>query len=322
VGEPDTPDAGVRGVPIRFGVYVPQVAFGFDELLSRAEHCERVGIDRFWIFDHLYAPGMPDAPAFEGWTLATALLARTTSLRVGHLVLCNNFRHPALLARMATTLDVISAGRLELGLGSGSYQPEHREAGLSWGSFVERSQRLAESLEILSRMFAGGRTTFEGRHYTVNGLPNLPSPVQSPHPPIHIGGVGARTIALAARYADVWNIPTYGLDRLEEVSGIFAAECERVGRDPATVRRSVQGVLVLARRQQLDAALDLARRRFGAEGFGLEAGGLIGSPEEVIDRIGGLVEQGFTDFELFLHDRGEVETIELLADDVIRHFRR
>src|SRR5436305_7416148 len=131
---------------IHFGIYIPQVAFSYDDLLTRARHCEQLGIDRFWIFDHLYAPGLPGAAALEGWTLATALLANTTSLRVGHLVTCNNFRHPALLARMATTLDVISDGRLEFGLGSGSYEQEHHEAGLPWGSFGERSERLGEAL--------------------------------------------------------------------------------------------------------------------------------------------------------------------------------
>jgi alkanesulfonate monooxygenase SsuD/methylene tetrahydromethanopterin reductase-like flavin-dependent oxidoreductase (luciferase family) len=306
---------------VRFGVYLPQVALDFEEMVRRAEHCERLGIDRFWIFDHLYAPGMPEAPAFEGWTLATALLARTTRLRVGHLVLCNNFRHPALLGRMATTLDVISNGRLEFGIGSGSYQAEHHEGGLPWGSFAERSERLGEALEIITRMFDGGRTTFEGRHYTVADLPNLPGPVQSPRPPIHIGGVGARTIALAARYADVWNLPTYGLDRVAELTGAFAAECERAGRDPAQIRRSVQGVLVVAPPERLDAAVGLARRRFGAEGFGLEAGGFIGTPAEVGERIGSLVQQGFSDFEFFLHDRGEADTLELLAAEVIAEFR-
>jgi alkanesulfonate monooxygenase SsuD/methylene tetrahydromethanopterin reductase-like flavin-dependent oxidoreductase (luciferase family) len=249
------------------------------------------------------------------------LLARTTRLRVGHLVLCNNFRHPALLGRMATTLDVISNGRLEFGIGSGSYQAEHHEGGLPWGSFAERSERLGEALEIITRMFDGGRTTFEGRHYTVADLPNLPGPVQSPRPPIHIGGVGARTIALAARYADVWNLPTYGLDRVAELTGAFAAECERAGRDPAQIRRSVQGVLVVAPPERLDAAVGLARRRFGAEGFGLEAGGFIGTPAEVGERIGSLVQQGFSDFEFFLHDRGEADTLELLAAEVIAEFR-
>jgi alkanesulfonate monooxygenase SsuD/methylene tetrahydromethanopterin reductase-like flavin-dependent oxidoreductase (luciferase family) len=310
----------VPGTPIRFGVYIPQVAFSFDDLLTRARHCESLGVDRFWIFDHLYAPALPDAPALEGWTLATALLSQTSTLRVGHLVTCNNFRHPAVLGRMATTLDVISGGRLEFGLGSGSYEQEHREAGLPWGSFAERTDRLGEALEIITRMFAGPKTTFAGEHYSVSDLPNLPGPVQTPRPPIHIGGVGARTVALAARYADVWNIPTYGLAKLDTATETFYAECGKAGRDPAEVRRSVQGVIAVATPDRLNDALTLARRRYGS-GFGLEEGGFLGTPDQVTERIGDLVGQGFTDFEFFIHDRGEPETLELLANGVMATFR-
>ena len=113
--------------PARFGIYIPQVAASFEELLAQAQRCEAGGITSFWLYDHLYGPGMPDRDGLEAWTLATALLARTTELRVGHLVLNNNFRHPVLLGRMATTLDVISGGRLNLGIGSGSYEAEHHE---------------------------------------------------------------------------------------------------------------------------------------------------------------------------------------------------
>src|SRR6202030_2286366 len=126
---------------VDIGVIVPQVRLGYDELLYKARRGEALGLHSFWIYDHLYAPMLPTQPAFEGWTLATALLANTSTLRVGHLVLCNNFRHPALLAKMATTLDVISNGRLELGIGSGSYEAEHQEAGPPWGSFAERTRR-------------------------------------------------------------------------------------------------------------------------------------------------------------------------------------
>ena len=127
---------------VDFGIYVPQLAFGYDDVLGRARLCDELGISSLWLFDHLYGPELPDTPAFEGWTLATALLAQTTRLRVGHLVLCATFRHPALLAKMATTLDVISGGRLELGIGSGSYEPEHERAGIPWGTFA-RAHRAA-----------------------------------------------------------------------------------------------------------------------------------------------------------------------------------
>ena len=163
---------------MEFGIYVPQIVAEYDQLLGLARTAETTGFTSFWLFDHLYGPGAPGHPALEGWTTATALLAHTTTLRVGALVLCNNFRHPALLARMATTLDVISHGRLEFGLGSGSYEQEHHEIGIPWESAKVRSERLGEGLEIITRMFANDVTTFEGTHYTVRDLPNLPRPVQ------------------------------------------------------------------------------------------------------------------------------------------------
>ncbi len=307
-------------MPVRFGVYVPQLVLSFDDILERARRCERLGFDRFWLYDHLHGPGLPDTPSLEGWTLATALLARTERLRVGHLVLCNNFRHPAVLARMATTLDIISGGRLEFGLGSGSDPREHLEAGLPYGTYAQRSARLGEALQIITSMFANPHTTFVGDHYTVTELPNIPGPVQQPGPPIHIGGAGRRTVSLAAQYADVWNVPTYALDRLPDTLARFEQECARYGRDPADVRRSVQGVVAVAPAPALPAALETARRRFGAAGFGLDAGGFVGTPAQVADRIGQLVDLGFSDFEFFIHDRGTEQTLGLLADEVTAHF--
>jgi alkanesulfonate monooxygenase SsuD/methylene tetrahydromethanopterin reductase-like flavin-dependent oxidoreductase (luciferase family) len=305
-----------------FGIYLPQLAIGFEDILDRALCCESLGYDSFWLYDHLYGPGLPDLPSLEGWTLATALLARTTRLRVGHLVNCNNFRHPAVLAKMATTLDVISGGRLELGLGSGSVEQEHLEAGLPWGNVRERSARLGEALEIITRMFASARTTFDGQHYSVRNLPNVPRPVQQPRPPIHIGGAGPlRTLPLVARYADAWNVPTYALDRIAELQRALDEECERIGRDPQTIRRSIEGVLVIATADGLDAASELARRRYGGAGFGLDEGGFIGTPDQITERIGELVDSGFSTFVFMTHDRASAETLELFAAEVMVNFR-
>ena len=131
------------------GVYRPQMGFTYDQILHRTLRCEQLGVDSLWLYDHLYGPGVPDYPSLEAWTLATALLSRTERIQVGHMVLCNQFRHPAVLAKMATTLDQISAGRLQLGIGSGSIEDEHNRVGLDWGTFGERSERLGETLEIL-----------------------------------------------------------------------------------------------------------------------------------------------------------------------------
>jgi alkanesulfonate monooxygenase SsuD/methylene tetrahydromethanopterin reductase-like flavin-dependent oxidoreductase (luciferase family) len=306
---------------LTFGIYVPQVALSPDDLLARALDCERLGFSSLWLFDHLYGPGLPDVDAYEGWTLATTLLAKTTTLRVGHLVTCNNFRHPALLAKMATSLDVLSGGRLEFGLGSGSYEEEHHQAGIEWGSIRERSERLEESLEIITRMFTSPRTSYAGRHYTVTDLPNLPAPVQAPHPPIHIGGAGRTlTLPLVARFADVWNVPTYALGELDELTSVLDAECERIGRDPSQITRSLEAVLATAPPDRLDDAVTLAKRRFGIPGFGLEEGGFVGPPAQVVDRIGELAGKGFSSFVFFTHDRAATETLELIASDITPQF--
>jgi alkanesulfonate monooxygenase SsuD/methylene tetrahydromethanopterin reductase-like flavin-dependent oxidoreductase (luciferase family) len=303
---------------IDIGVFVPQLGFGYDDLLHRAHRCEELGIGSLWLYDHLCGPGLPEVPSLEAWTLATALLANTERLRVGHLVLCNQFRHPVLLAKMATTLDAIAPGRLQLGLGSGSIEAEHRQAGLEWGTFAERSARLGETLEILRQAFDEGLINFAGAHYTVKEFPVRPS---TPELPVMVGGIGEKyTLPLVARYADVWNVPTYALDQLEHKVTVLHRLCEEIGRDPATITLSVEAVLALAPN---DAALpkvrEVAEKRFGGPGFGLQEGGFIGTPAAVVDRIGELRELGFSQLVFFTHDRASDETLELLAGEVLGH---
>ncbi len=308
--------------PVEIGIIVPQLQFSYDEMLHRARTIEALGLHSMWIYDHLYAPMMSNTPAFEGWTLATALLANTTTLRVGHLVLCNNFRNPAVLAKMATTLDVISNGRLEFGIGSGSYEQEHVEAGLQWGNFAQRSARLDESLAVITSMFEHERTTFAGEHYQVTDLANLPQPVQRPRPPIHVGGAGERyTLPLVARYADVWNVPTYALHDFEHKRDVLETCCRSVDRDPNELRIAFETVLVTGRTVD-DVAENLpkAQRRFGSESWGLEAGGCIGTPDQIIDRMHTLIAQGVSLFTFFLHDRASDATLQLIAEEIMPAF--
>ena len=305
--------------PIDVGIYVPQVSFPYAEIRDRALLAEELGYHSLWFYDHLYSPGLPDLPSFEAWTLASYVLAQTTRLRVGHLVLCNNFRHPVLLAKMACTLDVLSEGRVDLGIGSGSVATEHDETGLPWGTLAERSDRLGEALEIMTRMFEGEPTTFEGTHYQVHDVPNLPRSVQAPRPPIHVGGIGPRrTLPLVARYADVWNVPTYGLDRWEEAQRTLDQECERIGRDPATIRRAQEAVLVIAPDEaSLEEARAKAERRYGGPGWGMEAGGYVGTPSMIVDRIKEMAAKGISLFVFFTFDRAHPRTLELFAERVM-----
>lgn len=306
---------------VQFGIYVPQLAMDWDGLLQRATWTEELGFDSFWLMDHLYPPGMPGVPSFEAWTAATALLTQTTRLRVGHMVLCNNFRSPALLGKMATTLDVISEGRLLLGMGSGSVGIEHAQAGLPWGGFGERTRRLEETLEVLTRMFRGEPTTFEGEHVSVRDLPNLPVPTTPGGPPIVVGGSGERTLDLAARFASIWNLPTYALAEAGQAMERLDRACEQVGRDPATLVRSTESVLALAATEaDLPAVTAAAQRRYGNGGFGLEHG-FIGTPDQVVERLRAQVADGISSFVFFLHDRATRESLELLAEEVVPHVR-
>jgi alkanesulfonate monooxygenase SsuD/methylene tetrahydromethanopterin reductase-like flavin-dependent oxidoreductase (luciferase family) len=301
------------------GVYLPQMGFTYEQVLHRTLRCEHLGIDSVWLYDHLYAPGMPDYPSLEAWTLATALLSRTARIQIGHMVLCNQFRHPAVLAKMATTLDQISAGRLQLGIGSGSIEDEHSRLGLDWGTFAERSERLGETLQILHQAFANEVIDFTGRHFTVKDMPIKPGAVQQPRPPIVVGGVGEKyTLPLVARYADVWNVPTYALGELERKISVLRSICDEVGRDPSTIVLSVEAVMALAADDaSLPGVRQLAEKRFGIPAFGLEEGGLIGTPPAIVDRLHELQELGFGQIVLFTHDRGSDETLDLLASEVI-----
>jgi alkanesulfonate monooxygenase SsuD/methylene tetrahydromethanopterin reductase-like flavin-dependent oxidoreductase (luciferase family) len=301
------------------GVYVPQMGFSYADVLHRAQRCEELGIGSLWLYDHLYGPGVPNIASLEAWTLATALLSRTERLRVGHMVLCNQFRHPAVLAKMATTLDQISDGRLELGLGSGSIEDEHLRMGLPWGTFRERSERLGETLEMLTQAFANEAIDFAGKHYTVKDMPIVPGPVQRPRPPIVVGGVGEKyTLPLVARYADVWNVPTYALGELEHKVEVLRACCADVGRDPASITLSVEAVMALAPDDaSLPRVREFAEKRFGGPGFGLREGGLVGTAPQIVDRIKEWQALGFGQVVLFTHDRASDETLDLLASTVI-----
>lgn len=304
------------------GVYVPQMAFSYADVLHRAQRCEELGIGSLWLYDHLYGPGMPEVDSLEAWTLATALLSRTDRLRVGHMVLCNQFRHPVLLAKMASTLDRISAGRLQLGLGSGSIEDEHRRAGLPWGSFADRSARLGETCEILTQAFSTGTVDFAGEHYAVSDMPIRPTPAQQPRPPIVVGGVGERyTLPLVARYADVWNVPTYALGELERKLAVLRGLCEQIGRDPADIVMSVEAVMALAPDERsLPSVRAFAEKRFGGPGFGLHEGGLIGTAPMIVERLRQWQAMGFGQVVLFTHDRASDATLENLAAGVIAEF--
>jgi F420-dependent oxidoreductase-like protein len=310
-------------MPVEVGVYLPQVGLGWEELRARVVLCDQLGVDSVWFMDHLYPPGLPQVPSFEAWTTATAVAAVTARIRVGHLVLAAGFRHPALLAKMAITLDHVSGGRLDLGIGSGSYAPEFAQFGIDFPPAPERAGRLAETLEVVRRLFAEETATFEGRHYRLRDAPSLPRPLQRPHPPIHVGGAGERrTLPLVARYADVWNCPTYALAELPRKLERLREECARVGRDPATLRVTEEAVLALAPdRARVEETRALAERRYAGPGWGFAAGGYCGTADAIVRRIRERCRLGVQGFVFFLYDRGAPDTLRRLAEEVVPALR-
>jgi len=211
-----------------------------------ADHAERTGWDGLYVYDHFMpndGAGRPtDGPVLEGWTTLTAVAARTTRLRLGTLVLGNLYRHPAVVANMAATLDQVSDGRLLLGLGAGWQVNEHHVYGIELPPPGVRIDQFEEACSVISSLLRDERTTFDGRYYRLDDAPCAPKPRQQ-RLPILIGGSGERrSIPAAARWADEWNAWTT-LESFRRKSAVLDESCERIDRDPSTVRRSTQALV-------------------------------------------------------------------------------
>jgi alkanesulfonate monooxygenase SsuD/methylene tetrahydromethanopterin reductase-like flavin-dependent oxidoreductase (luciferase family) len=288
--------------PPWFGLYLPQVRMGFDRILERTLAAEAAGFDSVWLMDHFAAPMAPEVDTFEGWTVATALAARTSTIRIGHLVLCDPFRHPVLLAKTAASFDVISNGRLELGIGWGSVPDELRTFGFGPEPAATRASKLNETLEIVELMFSGEPFDFAGEHFTLRGATGRPTPAQS-HVPVHIGGGGPKlTMPLVERFADWWNCPGYALDRLDELRA-------RAGRARVSVQHPIGLAASAADRAETIATV---HRRFGSWG-----GVVAGTAEEVADALSHEVERGVEGFVCQFSDFGTPETVERFMRDVV-----
>jgi F420-dependent oxidoreductase-like protein len=195
-----------------------------------------------WTFDHFYPIFTdPTGPCLEGWTTTTALAHATTRLRVGVMVTGNVYRHPAVLANMAATVDVISEGRLELGIGAGWNQEECDAYGIELPALKERFDRFDEALEVIVGLLSNETTDFEGRYYRLREARCEPKPVQRPHPPICVGGSGEkRTLPAAARWAQHWNFVGGPPEAFAQKRAVLTAACERIGRDPSEITTSTQ----------------------------------------------------------------------------------
>lgn len=224
---------------MRFAVETDQHRVEWGELLSRVRFAEEAGFDGAWIFDHftpLYGSG--PGPCMEAWTLLAALAAATSTIRLGALVTGVTYRHPSVLAAEVATVDQVSAGRLEVGIGAAWFEDEHRRLGIPFPSTGERITRLEEAVQVIRLLLTTDHARFDGRHYTLRDATFRPRPAQQPAPPVWVGGSGERRmLPLVGRLADAWHCFAAGPDYARKW-GIVADHAEKAGRDPGAILRS------------------------------------------------------------------------------------
>jgi F420-dependent oxidoreductase-like protein len=275
---------------VRFAVMIEgQEDVGWDDWVALARACERLGFEALFRSDH-YASvdGVDGRGSLDAWTTIAALAAITSELRLGTLVSPATFRHPSVLAKSAVTADHISGGRVEVGIGTGWNEQEHRAYGFPFPAMRQRMDRLAEQLEIVTRSWQDGAFSFSGEHWSVHELDALPKPVQSPLPLIMGGGALPRGAALAARYAREYNVVFASPEEAGQARGRLSMACREAGRDPETLRFSLMHGLVIG----ADEAEFADRARRLAEWTGspaspeeLRASWIAGTPAEVIARL-------------------------------------
>lgn len=308
--------------PVRFGLFFPQVGLPFSVLRDRARLAERLGYDSILFVDHMWGKGLPDADHLEAWTLMTAVTAATERLRVGSLVLCNSYRNPALLAKMASSLDAIGNGRLILGLGAGWMEEEYRAYGYPFPRARARIEQLDEALEVVKRLLSEPRATFQGKYYAVDDAVNLPKPAPTRRPPILIGGAGERRLLrVVARHADIWNCPNNHAAELPRKLDLLREHCAAIGRDFDEIEVSEQCVIVVGRDEKdFEQKWRAARATLGRV-WEIEKAGFRGTPEQIVEQIRTRNEQGVTFFTFLLGDNHAPESLELLAERVLPAFR-
>ena len=306
-----------------FRVFVePQQGASYDDQLAVAKAAEALGFSAFFRSDHYLAMKVEGLPGpSDSWITLAGLARETSAIRLGTLVTSATFRYPGPLAISVAEVDAMSGGRVEFGIGAGWYEAEHRAYAIPFPGLGERFTRLEEQLEIITGLWtAPGTFDYAGTHYTVTDSPALPKPVQRPHPPIIIGGGGAkRTPALAARFAAEFNVAVVGLEFMQTQFGRVRAAAEQIGRSPDDITYSAAFVVCAGRN---DA--EIARR---ADAIAREVDELrdntplVGSPGEIVDRLAPFAEAGLQRVYLQVLDLADLDHLELFAGEVMPQLR-
>jgi F420-dependent oxidoreductase-like protein len=325
---------------MKFGIDVEaQDGLTWEQWGRIARRAEELGYESLWRADHLQSiVSRDDRPGLEAWTSFAYLATETKSLRFGPLVSPMTFRHPSVLAAAASSIDVLSGGRLEVGLGAGWYEGEHDAFGLALPPMAERFGRLDEGIRVLKALWSGERCTFDGEWFALRGAVGQPRPTQRPHPPIVIGGTGERrTLRIVAEHADEWNLHGVTPEVYRGKCEVLERHCEEVGRDPATIKRSIAAPCaigethadVLEAVQRFAAFLPATGPAFFPQGEGTDntiaalraRGWLAGTPDEVEEQVRAFEAHGIGRMIVQIIPSDD-RTVEVFGSDVLPRFRR
>jgi F420-dependent oxidoreductase-like protein len=318
--------------PIVFGVFMPQgwkmelasiegSVAKWDTAMSIAVRAEELGYDSIWVYDHVHNVPRPAHEAvFECWTTIAAVSQRTSRIRLGQMVGCNSYRNPALLAKITSTVDVISGGRLDWGIGAGWYENEYRGYGYEFPTPKDRIGMLRESVEIVTSMWTHPETTYRGKYYEVSRANCDPKPLQSPHPPIWIGGGGEQlTLRVVARHADYSNFGGQ-LEQWAHKRDVLHGHCAALGRDHREIAMTWSPE-ILIRATEAEVLAEGSRSLWGDSAESWRANNLVGTPEQVAEKMQRYIDLGCRGFIPWCADYPDIETLERFATQVIPQFR-
>jgi F420-dependent oxidoreductase-like protein len=312
-----------------YGVIVPQgwrmdligisdPSEAYETMTRVAQEADTLGYHSIWLYDHFHTVPTPTQEVtFECWTSTSALARDTKTVRIGQMVTCNRYRHPALLAKMASTVDALSRGRLDFGIGAGWYEEEYLAYGYPFSGTHERLERLREAIEIILAMWTQPEASFEGTYYQVHGAINQPKGVQQPHIPLLIGGGGEKvTLRLVAQYANACNIGG-DIPTIKHKLAVLKQHCEELGRDYETIKRTTLIDDCVIAETEADVLAKLTpQQRDNLEA--LRKTWLIGTPEEIRERLADYEEAGIQELVVRFVDAAQIEPVRLFARECIQ----
>ena len=309
---------------VKFGVQLRQEDFDFEQMKKAWRIVEELDYDSVWIYDHLYSMSCgSNKNVFEAWTLLPALALETKRIRFGVLVSCNSYRMPAILAKIAATVDVISNGRLEFGIGAGWHEGEYEAYGIPFPRGKIRIEQLAEAVDLIKKIWTQEKASFQGTYYTINDLEAYPKPLQKPYPPIWIGGQGNKLLQLAAQHADYINFDETSINKIKERLEVLKRKCVDVGRSYEAIKKSLFCHLIIAKTNE-EASKQAHKfketstlRVVQNQSFNDFSETIIaGTPEQCLEKIQRYIDAGLTYFNFHFVFSKDLKAHRIFVDEI------